>query len=123
MRLHMAVVLVENKGGKNLLGLQNWKVPSRLSSYERPQNHSCYRTVSEIQDLVSFLSVTPLSGASTPEGKGKVMCLPAPGKGPVAMETGYIATEWRVHNDVVVWAALLCIRELFVLFGGLFVCF
>lgn len=36
------------------------------------------------------------------------MCLPAPGKRPVAMETGYIAAEWRVHMNVVVWAALLC---------------
>lgn len=43
------------------------------------------------------------------------MCLPAPGKRPVAVETGYIAAEWRVHMNVVVWAALLCFRELFCL--------
>lgn len=121
----MVVVLVENEKGKNLLGLQNWKASSRSNSYER-LNHSCYRTVSQIQDLVSFLSVTslwtPARGLHPLKAKGK-LCLPVPGKGPVVVETGHIAAEWRVHMDVLVWAALLCIRELFVLFEGLFVCF
>lgn len=39
------------------------------------------------------------------------------------MEMGCTAAEWRVHMDVMVWAALLCIRELFVLFGDLFLYF
>lgn len=107
--------------------LQNWKTSSRSNSYERPQNHSCYRTVSEIQDLVSFLLVTPLwtpaQGLHPLKAKGKLCVFQHLVKGLVAMEMGCTAAEWRVHMDVMVWAALLCIRELFVLFGGLFLYF
>ena len=54
----------------------------------------------------SMTSPTSSLGPLPPEGKGEVLCLLAPGKGPVVMETGHTAAEWEVYMDVLVWAAL-----------------